>query len=68
MEANMDKQPVFNQYKAVAYMCVYLTKSESECSLAMNEAVRDASEKELNNNEQMKSVASAYIGKSECSI
>ena len=33
-----------------------------------NETVRDAFEKELNNYEQMKSVANAYINKRECSI
>ena len=27
-EANMDIQPVFNEKKAVAYMCAYLSKSE----------------------------------------
>ena len=34
----------------------------------MKQAVRDAFEKELNNYEQMKSVANAYINKRECSI
>ena len=67
-EANMDIQPVFNHYKAVAYMCAYLSKSENECSVAMKQAVRDAFEKELNNCEQMKSVANVYINKKECSI
>ena len=32
---NMDVQPVFNHYKAVAYMCAFLSKSENECSVAM---------------------------------
>ena len=67
-EANMDIQPVFNHYKAVAYMCAYLSKSENECSVAMKQALRDAFEKELNNYEQMKSVANAYSNKKECSI
>ena len=56
----MDIQPVFNHYKTVAYMCAYLSKSERESSLAMKEAVRYAFEKELNNYEQMKSVANVY--------
>ena len=56
-EANMDIQPVFNQYKEVAYMYAYLSKSENECSVAMQQAVRDAFEEELNYYEQMKSVA-----------
>ena len=67
-EAHMDIQPVFNHYKAVAYMCAYLSKSENECSVAMKQAVRDACEKELNNYEQMKSVAKAYVNKREYSI
>ena len=67
-EENMDIQPVFNHYKAVAYMCAYLSKSENECSVAMKQAVRDVFEKELNNYEQMKSFANADNNKSECSI
>ena len=34
-QANMNIQPVFNEYKAVTYMCSYFSKSEDECSLAM---------------------------------
>ena len=45
-EANMDIQPVFKHYKAVAYMCAYLSKSENNFSVAMKQAVRDAFEKE----------------------
>ena len=67
-EANMGIQLVFNHYKAVAYIPAYLSKSESECSVAMKQAVQDAFEKELDNYEQMKSVANAYINKRECSI
>ena len=32
-EANMNIQPVFNHYKAVAYMCAYLSKSEMSVQL-----------------------------------
>ena len=67
-EANMDIEPVFNHYKAVVYMCAYLSKSENECSVPMKQAVRDAFEKEFNNYEQMESVAIAHINKRECSI
>ena len=59
---------IFNQYKAVAYMCAYLFKSEDECSLAKTQAVKDAFEKELDNHEEMKSVANAYLNKKECSV
>ena len=64
-EANMDIQPVFNHYKAVAYMCAHLTKSGIECSVAIKQAVQDAFEKELDNHQQIKSVANAYINKRE---
>ena len=67
-EANIDIQPVFNHYKAVACMFAYLPKSENECSVAMKQAVRDTFKKESSNYEQMKSVANAYINKRECSI
>ena len=53
-------------------MCAYLSKSESECSVALKQAVQSSSsgafEKELDNYEQTKSVANAYINKRECSI
>ena len=51
-EANIDIQPVFNHYNAVAHMCAYLPKSENDCSVAMKQAVRDGFEKDLNNYDQ----------------
>ena len=59
---------MLNHYKAVAYMCAYLSKSESEFSVAMKQAAEDAFEKELDRYEQIKSVANAYINKRESSI
>ena len=69
-EANMDIRPVFNHYKAVAYMCAYLSKSESECSVVMKQAVQNAFKKERDNYEQRKSAVNIYIyiNKKECSI
>ena len=67
-EANMDMQPVFNHCKAVAYMCAYLSNSESKCSVAMKQSVQDTFERERDNYEQMKSAANAYISKREHSI
>ena len=49
-------------------MCAYLSKSEDEFSLAMTQAVRDAFERELDNHEQMRSVANTYLNKREYSI
>ena len=38
-EINMDIQPVFKYYKGVAYKCARLSKSESESSVAIKQAV-----------------------------
>ena len=67
-EANMDIQPVFNHYKAVSYMCAYLSKTEDECSQAMSEAVKESLEANFSNYEQMHSIAQAYSSKRECSL
>ena len=67
-EANMDIQPVFNHYKAVSYMCAYLSKSEDECSYGMTQVVKDAFEKNIDNYEQMKLIAKVYTNKRECSV
>ena len=66
-EANMDIKPVFNLIKQL-HTCAYLSISENECSVPLKQSVRDGFEKELNNYEQMKSVANTYINKREWSI
>ena len=33
--SNMNTQPVFNEYKAVTYMCQFFSKTEDQCSQAM---------------------------------
>jgi len=49
-EANIDLQPVFNHYKAIYYMCAYFSKSETSCSNAMKEALKQAKESCLSAN------------------
>ena len=44
-EANIDIQPVFNYYKAITYMCSYLSKEEDERSQAMKQAFKETLEK-----------------------
>ena len=39
-EANIDIQPVYDCYKAVTYMCSYLSKKEGKCSQAMKQALK----------------------------
>ena len=43
-QANMDIQPVFNEYRAVAYMCQYFSKTEDRRSQAMKQAAKEAFE------------------------
>ena len=67
-EANIDIQPVFDYYKAVTYMCSYLTKQEDKCSETMKQTFRESLEKGTGSYEQMKSVAHAYASNRECSL
>ena len=67
-EAKFHIQPVFTHCKAISYMCAYLSKSEGECSHAMQEAFKDAFSKNLDNNNQMKSITRAYTNNRECSV
>lgn len=41
-EANVDLQPVFNNYKCTTYACSYFTKDETECSRAIFNAAKEA--------------------------
>ena len=47
LEANIHIQPVFNHYKALDYIRVYLSKSEDESSEAMKETVEEAVTKKV---------------------
>ena len=67
-EANFYIQPVFNHYKAVTYMSIYLSITEDECSHAMNQVFNEAMASKLTNYDQMKSIARAYSMKRECSV
>ena len=67
-EANIDIQPVLNHYKAITYMCAYLSKTEDECSQAMHHAIKEAHENDLDKCHEMRSIAHAYATKRECSV
>jgi len=53
-KANLDIQLVYNHYKAITYMCAYLSKSEDECSNAMYQAAKEAYENNLDVYDKMK--------------
>ena len=67
-EANLDIQPVLDYYKAVSYMCAYLSKSEDESSEPMKQAAREAYESGKPVCERMKSVARTYRTHREMSV
>ena len=67
-EANIDIQPVLDYYKAVTYVCRYLSKQEDECSQAMKQTLKESLGKGAGSYERMKSVAHAYSSKCECSL
>ena len=46
-------------------MCAYLSKTEDDVSNAMNQALQEAYENNFENYHQMKTVANAYVTKSE---
>ena len=53
-DANMDMQSVINEYKAISYICAYLSKTEDSYSNAMKQALTDSMEKSRNNFHQMR--------------
>ena len=59
---------MFNYYKAITYMCSYLSKEEDEFSQAMKQAFKETLESGASYYEQMKSVAHAYSSKRECTL
>ena len=67
-QANMDIQPVFNECKAVAYMCSYFSKSEDKCSFAMKQAVREAFDIKLDQFNTIKIILKAYTSNRECFV
>ena len=59
----MDIQLVFNEYKAVTYMCSYFCKSEDQCSQAMQQAAKEAFENNTGQYQLMKTITRAYLSK-----
>ena len=64
----MDIQPVFNEYKAVAYMCQCFSKTEDQCSQAMKQAAKEVFEDNMHHHDTMKTIAKAYLSNRECSV
>lgn len=67
-QANMNTQPVFNEYKAVTFMHLCFSKREDQCSQATKEATKKALENNLHHYETTQTNSQAYISKRECSV
>ena len=65
-DANMDIQPVFNDFKAISYMCSYFSKSETESSDAMKKAVEES--RDLEYKDRMRKIAIAFLSYRQCSV
>ena len=61
----MDIQLVFNEYKAVTYMCQYFSKTEDRLSQVMKQAAKAAFENNMHHYETMKTIAKAYLSNRE---
>ena len=67
--ANMDIQLVFNEYKALAYMYQYFSKTEDLCSKAMKQAAKESFDNNMHHDhDSMKTIAKAYLSSRECSV
>ena len=60
-QENIDTQPVFNEHKAVAYLCQHFPKTEDQCSQAMKQAAKEAFENNMHHHDTMKTIAKAYL-------
>ena len=67
-QANLDIQPVFNEYKAVTYMCPYFPKAEDGYSQAMKQVAKEAFENNMHHHDTMETIAKAYLSNQECSV
>ena len=61
----MDIKPVFNDYKAVTYMCQSFSKTEDQCSQAIKQTPKEAFENNMHHHDTMKTIARAYLSNRE---
>ena len=61
LNENMDKQPVFNEYKVATYMCQYFLKTKNRCLHDINQAAKVEFENNMHHHDTMKTIATAYL-------
>ena len=67
-ETNIVIQLVFNEYKAVLYMCQFFSKTEDSKLNSQNQAAKIASEKNMYHHNTMKTIAKADLSNRNCSV
>ena len=67
-QTNMDIQPVFNEYKAVTYMCQYFSKTDDQCAQAMKQIAKEVFENKMHHHDTMKTITRANSSNRKCSI
>ena len=67
-QANMAIEPVFNEYKAVPYMCSYFSKSEGKCWFAMNQGAGEFFDTKVDQFNSMKNILKVYTSYRKCSV
>ena len=64
----MEMQPVFNEYKAVTYMCQYFSKTEDQSSQAIKQAAKEVFWKQYAPWNTMDKIAKSYLNNQESSF
>ena len=67
-QANIDLQLVCNYYKAISYMTPYFSKSETETSEALKQAVNGIRNHNLKTKENMRKISQAFISARQLSV
>ena len=67
-QANMDVQPVFNEYKIVACICQYFSKTEDQSSQTNNQEAKEDFENKMHHHDTVKTIAKDYLRNEKCSV
>ena len=61
-------QPVFDEDKAVTYMCHYFSKTEDRCSQAIKQTAKKVTENNIHHHDTMKTIAKGRMFCARCSV
>lgn len=67
-ETSVDIQPVVNDYRALAFMCQYFTKTKEQCSQAIKQRVNETFESTIFHLDTIKIIPKVCISNRKCSV